>query len=61
MKKLLGIVVLGLLLGALTSCDYLDDRSKAKEYCGQSSTVLNANTDAAAKLAYKSCIKEWMD
>jgi hypothetical protein len=31
--------------------------SDDKEYCGRSSGVQNARTDAAAKLAYKSCLK----
>ena len=33
--------------------------SAAKEYCGQSHKVVNAKTNAAAKLAYKSCLKSW--
>ena len=61
MKKLLGIVVLGLFLGPLTSCDYLENRSRAKEFCGKSYHVMNAKTDAAAKLAYKSCMSERMN
>ena len=61
MKKLLGILVLCLFLGALTSCDYLEKRKSAKEFCGQSYKVANAKTDAAAKLAYKSCMSEYMD
>ena len=36
---------------------FLFTSSDDKEYCGQSSGVRNARTDAAAKLAYKSCLK----
>ena len=32
-----------------------------KEICGQSSRVLNARTNAAAKLAYKSCLRSLKD
>ena len=36
---------------------FLFTPSSHKKICGESSTVLNANTNAAAKLAYKSCLK----
>ena len=36
---------------------YFGDNSRHKEICGQSPLVLNAKTNAAAKLAYKSCLK----
>ena len=39
--------------------DFFSNNSDAKEYCGKSPTVLNARTDAAAKLAYKSCLKSY--
>ena len=61
MNKLLVIVVLGLSLVALSSCDYLEKRKSVKEFCGKSYNVANAKTDAAAKLAYKSCMSERMD
>jgi hypothetical protein len=32
-----------------------------KEICGESSLVINAKTDAAAKLAYKSCLRGLKD
>ena len=33
--------------------------SNAKKYCGKHHTVLNAKTNTAAKLAYKSCMKSY--
>ena len=50
MKKLLGIVVLGLLLNG---CDSPDNSTKV--VC--SNEAAKAKTDAAAKLVYKNCIK----
>ena len=50
MKKLLGIVVLGLLLNG---CDGPDNSTKV--VC--SNEAAKAKTDAAAKLVYKNCIK----
>ena len=50
MKKLLGILVLGLLLNG---CDGPDNSTKV--VC--SNEAAKAKTDAAAKLVYKNCIK----
>ena len=47
MKKILGIIVLGLLL---SGCDRVSD--KVKEICGVEPDVLNAKTEKAAKYAF---------
>ena len=52
MKKLLTIMVLGLFI---ISCDSQEKR-EAIEDCGEDPSVLNAKTNAAAKLAFKSCM-----
>jgi hypothetical protein len=51
MKKLLAIVVLGLLF---SGCDRVSDDLKA--YCASENDVLNAKTDQAAKYAYEACV-----
>ncbi len=51
MKKLLGILVLGLLLGALASCDYLDKRKKCQQRADRMDTV------ALGKRLYKNCME----
>ena len=53
MKKLLGIVILGLML---QGCDRVSD--KVKEICGVEPDVLNAKTDKAAKYAFEACVIE---
>jgi hypothetical protein len=53
MKKLLGIMVLGLML---QGCDRVSD--KVKEFCGVEEDVLNAKTDQAAKYAFEACVIE---
>ena len=55
MKKLLGILVLGLMISlGLVGCDSATDREKAD--CAWKAK--SATTDAAAKLIYKTCVKE---
>ena len=51
MKKLLGIIVLGLLLGGCDQVPY-----DVKDYCGAHRTVQNAQTNQAAKYAYEGCV-----
>jgi hypothetical protein len=53
MKKLLLIIVLGLLF---SGCDRVSD--KVKEACGVETDVLNAKTDRAAKYAFEACVIE---
>ena len=52
MKKFLGVLVLGLLLGALTSCDYLAKRKECKEYADRADTV------HMGKIWYKNCMED---
>ena len=55
MKKAIAIVVLGLIISlGLVGCDSATDREKAD--CAWKAK--NATTDAAAKLIYKTCVKE---
>ena len=52
MKKLLAILVLGLLLGALASCDYLEKRKDCKEESERMETTY------LEKMRYKDCMDE---
>ena len=52
---LIGYLVVTKVVPTVTG--YFSDNSRHKEICGQSPKVLNAKTNAAAKLAYKSCLK----
>ena len=57
-----GLIILGLIAFNLVPKVFnfvTGGSSDAKEYCGQSPKVLNAKTNKAAKLAYKSCVKSW--
>ena len=55
MKKVIAIIVLGLIISlGLVGCDSATDREKAD--CAWKAK--NATTDAAAKLIYKTCVKE---
>ena len=60
MKKLLGIVVLGLLLSGNAYAGFFDFFKPAptwvKELCSDRSK--NAKTDTAAQLIYDSCVEE---
>ena len=40
---------------------FLFTKSSHKKICGESAEVLNARTNAAAKLAYKSCLRGLKD
>ena len=51
MKKLLAIIVLGLLLSGCDQVPY-----DVKDYCGTHHTVRNAKTNQAAKYAYEGCV-----
>ena len=55
------IVIVGSVIGGVfeKGSNFFGKNSDAKEYCGKSSGVLNAKTDTAAKLAYKSCLKSY--
>ena len=57
-----GLIILGLLAFNLVPKVFnfvMGGSSDAKEYCGQSPRVLNAKTNKAAKLAFKSCVKRY--
>ena len=56
MKKLLAIVVLGLLL---SGCERVP--ADVKEYCGKDPYVTNAKTNQAAKYAYEGCVAEELE
>jgi len=55
MKKLICILVLGLLL---FGCERIP--ADVKEYCGTFYKVIEARTDRAAKYAYEGCVAEEM-
>ena len=59
---IIGLIVIGLLLYNFAPKVFsfiTGGSSDAKEYCGRSPQVLNAKTDRAAKLAFKSCVKRY--
>lgn len=61
-QNILGLIVIGLLLYKFAPKVFnfvTGGSSDAKIHCGQYPDVLNAKTDRAAKLAYKSCIKRY--
>ena len=54
------ICVLALLYkGGTAVVGYFGDSSDAKAACGRHSSVLNAQTDYAAKKAFKACLKRY--
>ncbi len=58
----IGLIILGLIAFNLVPKVFnfiTGGSSDAKEYCGRSAQVLNAKTDRAAKLAFKSCVKSY--
>ena len=65
-EMILGLIVIGFLGFILFTkvvpavfgfAGGLFNSSSDKEYCGRSDNVLYAKTNAAAKLAYKSCLR----
>ncbi len=56
MKRLLGIIVLVLLF---SGCERIP--ADVKSYCGTKMSVLNANSDQAAKYAYEACVADEME
>lgn len=61
-QVIVGLIILGFLLYTFVPKVFnfvSGGSSDAKEYCGQSPAVLNAKTDRAAKLAFKSCVKRY--
>ena len=61
-QNILGLIVIGLLLYKFAPKVFnfvTGGSSDAKIHCGQYPDVLNAKTDRAVKLAYKSCIKRY--
>ena len=58
----LGYLIFSQVLPAVGSfAGGLFNSSSDKEYCGRSHQVLSAKTNAAAKLAYKSCLRRMKD
>ncbi len=61
-QGIVGLVIIGFLLYTFVPKVFsfvTGGSSDAKEYCGRSPQVLNAKTDRAAKLAFKSCVKRY--
>ena len=61
-EAIIALIVIGLLLYNFAPKVFnfvMGGSSDAKEYCGQSPRVLNAKTNKAAKLAFKSCVKRY--
>ena len=56
MKKILVVIVLGLLL---SGCERVP--ADVKEWCGSHRSVRDAKTDQAAKYAYEGCVAEEME
>jgi len=60
-----GAVIIGIVLFTVVpkifkgASGIIGNNSDAKKYCGKHHTVLNAKTNTAAKLAYKSCMKSY--
>ena len=61
-EAIIALIVIGLLLYNFAPKVFnfiTGGSSDAKAFCGQSPQVLNAKTDRAAKLAFKSCVKRY--
>ena len=61
-QGIVGLVIIGFLLYTFVPKVFnfvTGGSSDAKEFCGTSPRVLNAKTDKAAKLAFKSCVKSY--
>ena len=62
LQGIAGLIIIGFLLYTFVPkvFNFVTGGSwDAKEYCGRSPQVLNAKTDRAAKLAFKSCVKRY--